>query len=235
MILKKWEDLPEFLKNEETKVYYEILKKKKVSLILKRVFDIVVSLFMMIILLPVFIVLIIAIKLDSKGPAFYRQERITQYGKKFKIFKFRTMIVNADKIGTLVTIDNDPRITKVGKILRKLRLDELPQLINILMSDLSFVGVRPEVQKYVDKYTNEMMATLLMKAGVTSNTSIYFKDEDAIIDKLKDSGKKIDDIYIEDVLPIKMKYNLQYIKKFNILKDFKICIDTVFAVLKYKK
>lgn len=235
MILKKWEDIPQDLKNDYTLKYYNYLKKKKVSLVFKRIFDILFSILFLIFFSPIFLVIAIWIKIDSRGPIFYRQERITQYGKKFKIFKFRTMVQNADKIGTLVTVNNDKRITRVGNKLRKLRLDEIPQVINILKGELSFVGVRPEVQKYVNRYTDEMKATLLMKAGVTSNTSIYFRNEDAVIDKLKDSVKKIDDIYVEDVLPIKMKYNLEYINSFNIFLDIKICVDTVLSVLGFKK
>lgn len=227
MILKKWEDIPHNIKNEETKKYYDILKKKKANLLLKRVFDILISLILLIILSPFFLIIAIAIKIDSKGPVFYKQERITEYGRIFKIFKFRTMVQNADKIGSLVTIGEDPRITKVGKLIRKCRLDEISQLINVLIGDMSFVGTRPEVKKYVDKYTDEMKATLLMKAGITSRASIKYKNEDEIISKYLNKGEKVDDIYINRVLPEKMKWNLEYIKKFNILEDFKICVKTV--------
>ena len=183
MILKDWEQLPEKLQLAEVKPYYEVLKKKKLSLILKRIFDIVVSFIMLIILSPVFVFLGIAIKIDSKGPVFFRQERITQYGKTFKIFKFRTMVNNAEKLGTQVTVGNDARITKVGKFIRDCRLDEIAQLLNILTGDMTFVGTRPEVRKYVNHYTKEMMATLLLPAGVTSLASIYYKDEAKLLDK----------------------------------------------------
>lgn len=232
MILKKYEELPENMKNEKVKEYYEILSKKKFSLLMKRIFDIFFSLIILIIVSPIILILAIAIKLDSKGPVFYRQERVTTNGKIFKIFKFRTMVQNADKIGTLVTIGNDARITRVGKLIRKIRLDELPQLINIIKGEMSFVGTRPEVKKYVDKYSDEMKATLLMPAGVTSIASIKYKDEDEILDKSVKNGKDVDTAYVEDVLPGKMKYNLEYIKKFSILRDFKICIDTVIGVLR---
>ena len=172
------------------------------------------------------------IKIDSKGPVFYRQERITTYGKIFRIFKFRTMVQNADKVGTLVTVGNDSRITRVGKLIRKVRLDELPQLINILKGEMTFVGTRPEVKKYVDKYTDEMKATLLMPAGITSVASIKYKDEDEILDRAKQKGKDIDLAYVEDVLPEKMKYNLKYISKFSFVYDIKVCIDTVIGVLR---
>ena len=228
MILKDWEQLPEELQLAEVKPYYEILKKKKLSLILKRIFDVVVSLIMLIILLPVFIFLGIAIKLDSKGPVFFRQERITQYGKTFKIFKFRTMVNNAEKLGTQVTVGNDARITKVGKFIRDCRLDEIAQLLNILTGDMTFVGTRPEVRKYVNHYTKEMMATLLLPAGVTSLASIYYKDEAKLLDKSNNPDKT----YIEEVLPGKMKYNLQSIKEFNFFEDIKTMLKTVIAVIK---
>lgn len=232
MILKKWEDIPHNIKNEETKKYYDILKKKKANLLLKRVFDILISLILLIILSPFFLIIAIAIKIDSKGPVFYKQERITEYGRIFKIFKFRTMVQNADKIGSLVTIGEDPRITKVGKLIRKCRLDEISQLINVLIGDMSFVGTRPEVKKYVDKYTDEMKATLLMKAGITSRASIKYKNEDEIISKYLNKGEKVDDIYINRVLPEKMKWNLEYIKNFSILEDLKVCINTAIGIIK---
>lgn len=228
MILKKYEKLPDNMKNEEVKRYYDIISHKKISLIIKRVFDILVSLILLIILSPIFLILIIAIKIDSKGPAFYRQERITQYGRKFRILKFRTMVQNADKIGSLVTIGADARITKVGNKIRKSRLDEIPQLINIFIGDMSFVGTRPEVAKYVEKYTDEMKATLLMPAGVTSKASIEYKDEDEIISNYIKKGETIDDIYVDRVLPEKMKKNLEYIERFNIFEDIKICFKTIF-------
>ena len=228
MILKDWEQLPEELQLDEVKPYYEVLKKKKLSLILKRIFDVVVSFIMLIILLPVFIFLGIAIKIDSKGPVFFRQERITQYGKTFKIFKFRTMVNNAEKLGTQVTVGNDARITKVGKFIRDCRLDEIAQLLNILTGDMTFVGTRPEVKKYVNHYTKEMMATLLLPAGVTSLASIYYKDEAKLLDKSNNPDKT----YVEEVLPGKMKYNLQSIKEFNFFEDIKTMIKTVVAVIK---
>lgn len=234
-MLIKWQCMPNFMKNKDVKTYYDILKKRQLALLLKRILDICLSLFGLIVALPVMIILAIAIKLDSKGPVFYRQERVTTYGKKFKIFKFRTMVSNADKIGSLVTVKNDNRITKVGKFIRKCRLDEFPQLINILIGDMTFVGTRPEVQKYVDCYTNEMKASLLMKAGVTSMTSILFKDEDILMEKYSKEEKDIDKIYVKKILPLKMKYNLDYVKKFGILSDIKIIFLTVLAVLGIKR
>lgn len=229
-MLKKYDKLPEFMKNKKVKEYYDLLKKKKFQLLLKRLFDICFSLILMLLLLPIFVILAILIKFDSNGPVFYRQKRITKYGKEFGIFKFRTMIINADKLGSLVTVNGDPRITRIGKKIRKCRLDELPQLINILIGDMSFVGTRPEVKKYVDCYTDEMIATLLMPAGVTSKASIEYKNEDEIIEKYVKKGEYVDDIYIKRVLPKKMKYNLEYIEKFNVITDLELCIKTVVKV-----
>lgn len=227
MLLRKWDDIPEFMRNDEVKKYYDILIEKRFSLMLKRFFDIIMSLLLLIVLSPVFLILAIWIKVDSQGTVFYRQERITQYGKTFRIFKFRTMVSNADKIGTLVTTQNDSRITRVGEKIRKCRLDEIPQLINILKGDMSFVGTRPEVQKYVDAYTDEMKATLLLPAGVTSLASLKYRDEDEIISQETDRGKTVDQAYIEDVLPEKMKFNLEYLDSFNILKDVNLCVRTL--------
>ena len=227
MSIKSWDELPQNMKNQSVKDYYEQLSKKRFSLILKRLFDLFASLILLILLSPVFIVLAVWIKLDSKGPVFYRQERITQYGRVFRIFKFRTMVSNADQIGSLVTVGNDSRITRVGSKIRKCRLDEIPQLINILLGDMSFVGTRPEVKKYVDAYTDEMMATLLLPAGVTSLASIHYKDEDEILSSMVDENHSVDDVYIHTILPEKMKYNLEYLKDFNVVKDVILCIKTI--------
>ncbi len=230
MILKEFKELPKEMQNDSVLKYYNILKQKKIMLLLKRFLDFIGSLILLILLSPILIILAISIKIDSKGPVFYRQERVTTNGKTFKIFKFRTMIQDADKRGTLITGKQDSRITKIGNKIRKSRLDELPQLINILKGEMSFVGTRPEVKKYVDMYTDEMKATLLMPAGVTSMASIKFKDEDEIISKQTKNGKTVDEAYVNDILPEKMKWNLEYIKKFSILEDFKICIETVIKV-----
>lgn len=227
-MLKKWEDLPEFMQTKEVREYYDILAKKGFSLRVKRCFDVVVSLIMIIVLLPVLAIISLLIAADSKGGVLFCQERVTQYGRRFKIFKFRTMVKGADKIGSQVTVDNDMRITKVGGVLRKYRLDELPQLFNILLGDMSFVGTRPEVPKYVEKYTPKMIATLLMPAGVTSTASIKYKDEAELLETADD----VDMVYIKKVLPQKMKYNLYDIRKFSAAEDIFTMIDTVIAVLK---
>ena len=199
---------------------------------MKLFLDKVLALVLLIPLSPIILAIAIWIKLDSEGPVFYRQERITTYGRPFRIFKFRTMVKDADKLGAAVTEHNDPRISRAGNKLRKVRLDELPQLFNVLLGDMSFVGVRPEVAKYVNRYTDEMNATLLLPAGITSPASIEYKDEDEVIEKFKGTGRSIDDIYIEEVLPDKMKYNLEYIKNFSIVNDIKIMIQTALAVIK---
>ena len=227
MRMISWEKLPPQMQTEAVKPYYEILQKKQISLIFKRSFDIVVSLIMLLILSPVFLVLAIAIKLDSKGPVFYRQVRVTQYGKEFRIFKFRTMVNNADKIGSQVTVGGDSRITRVGKVIRECRLDEIGQLLNILGGSMTFVGTRPEVPKYVEKYTPEMWATLLLPAGVTSEASIRYKDEAALLDAAED----IDATYIQEVLPGKMKYNLRSIQEYSFFKDIETMFQTVFVVV----
>lgn len=227
MILRPWNELPENMRTEEVRPYYDILSKHKVSLILKRLFDFTVSLIMLLILWPLMILIAALIKIDSPGPALFFQERVTTYGKIFKIWKFRTMIAEAEKIGAQVTISNDNRITKIGKVLRKTRLDEVPQLINILCGDMSFVGTRPEVVKYVQHYTPEMMATLLLPAGVTSEASIRYKDEYKLLSKTDN----IDRTYVEQVLPAKMVWNLKSLKEFSISKEILTLIRTVLAVL----
>ena len=227
MRMISWEKLPSQMQTEAVKPYYEILQKKQISLIFKRWFDIVVSIIMLLILSPVFLILAIAIKLDTEGPVFYRQVRVTQYGKEFRIFKFRTMVTNADKIGSQVTVGGDSRITRVGKVIRECRLDEIGQLLNILGGSMTFVGTRPEVPKYVEKYTSEMWATLLLPAGVTSEASIRYKDEAALLDAAED----VDATYIQDVLPGKMKYNLRSIQEYSFFKDIETMFQTVFAVV----
>ena len=227
MILKKWEELPAELQTEAVRPYYDALKQKQGSLILKRIFDVAVSAVMLLLLSPVFLILAIAIKLDSPGPVFYRQVRVTQYGKTFRIFKFRSMVTNADKIGTQVTVGNDSRITRIGKFIRKCRLDELCQLIDIFRGTMTFVGTRPEVPKYVASYTPEMMATLLLRAGVTSEASILYKDEDALLSGVQD----VDKVYVEEVLPGKMRHNLYAIRHFSFWSDIATMFRTVFAVL----
>lgn len=225
MRLIKWDNLPPEMQTDEVKKYYDILVKKKTALFFKRAFDIVVSSFMLLFLLPVFIILAIAIKLDSPGPVFYRQERVTQYGRKFFIHKFRTMVQNADK-GSQVTINNDCRITGVGKVIRDCRLDEIAQLLDILSGNMTFCATRAEASKYVEQYSPEMMATLLLPAGVTSLASILYKDEAKLLDGANDPDK----VYIENILPTKMYYNLESLENFSFWGDIRLMFMTVFAV-----
>ncbi len=227
MILIKWENLPKEMQTPEVKEYYDILCKKKGQLLLKRIFDVVVSFLLLTFLSPVFLALAIAIKIDSKGPVFYRQVRVTQYGKEFRIFKFRSMVTDADK-GSLLTVGGDSRITKTGRFIRKYKLDELSQLIDVFRGTMTFVGTRPEVPKYVEKYTPEMMATLLLPAGITSEASVYYKDENELLDAAQDVEKT----YLEVVLPDKMKYNLAAIRSFGFFDDIKVMILTVTEVFK---
>lgn len=226
MILKKWDKLPPEMQTDEVKQYYDILKKKRLGLVFKRLFDIIASALLLILLSPVFIILAVAIKLDSRGPVFYRQVRVTQYNKRFRIFKLRSMVQNADR-GSQVTVGNDARITRMGKLMRKCRLDEISQLIDVFRGTMTFVGARPEVPKYTEQYTSEMLATLLLPAGVTSLASIYYKDEAELLDAAEDTDK----VYVEDILPQKMRYNLQAIKEFSFWGDIRIMIMTVLAVL----
>lgn len=232
MMFVSWDKLPEEMKNDEVRAYYDILRKRRTSLIVKRVFDVTASLIMLILLSWLFLILAVMIKLDSKGPVFFRQTRVTTGNKDFRIFKFRTMVDNADKLGSLVTTGNDMRITRVGSKIRKCRLDEIPQLINVLKGEMTFVGTRPEVRKYVSAYTNEMMATLLMPAGITSLASISFKDEDDILDEYTDKGISVDEAYVQKVLPEKMVYNLEYIKHFSFFSDIKLMLKTAVSVVR---
>lgn len=226
-MLKKWDRLPDFIRIPEVRPYWEILWKRRGQLVLKRIFDLGVAIILLVILAIPMLVISILIKLDSEGPVFYRQERITIYGRHFRIHKFRTMISNADRIGTAVTVERDPRITRVGAKLRKLRLDELSQVLDVIRGDMSFVGTRPEVLKYVEQYKPEYNATLLMPAGITSEASIRYKDEDKLLDGVSD----VDEVYVNEILPAKMKWNLESIERFRFLREVLTMFRTVFAVL----
>ncbi len=225
-----WESLPDNIRTDEVRPYYDALVKKEKQLCAKRMIDVGVSVFLLLLLLPVLIGIGIAIATTSKGGVFFCQERVTTGGKLFKIIKFRTMVKNAEELGAKVTSDEDVRVTEIGAFLRKYRLDELPQLINIIMGDMSLVGTRPEVMEYVDKYTPEMMATLLMPAGVTSEASIKYKDEAKKLSGV--TGEDADSVYVDEILPEKMKYNLDYVKNYSVFKDIKLCLLTVTEVFK---
>ncbi len=221
-----YQELPQTMKNEKVKFYLERLNRRRISLAGKRLFDIVVSFLILAVLSPFLLILAIAIKLDSKGPVFYRQVRVGRYNRDFKIFKFRTMVQDADRVGPPLTVGDDPRVTRVGRLIRKLRLDEFSQLLNVLGGSMSLVGPRPEVRKYVDVYTPEYMATLLVRPGITATSSIAFKDED----KLLNSGGNPEEIYVKQILPPKMELNLQYLNKVSVWNDLKIMFQTVTAV-----
>lgn len=226
-MLRRWEELPSEMRIEAVRPYYEVLRKRKLSLLIKRGFDVVLALLLLLLSSPLFLILAVLITLDSRGGVFYRQERVTQYHRVFRIFKFRTMVANADQIGTLVTVNHDRRVTKIGHVLRKYRLDELPQLLNILTGDMSFVGTRPESVHYVKSYQPEMYATLLLPAGVTSLASITYKDEA----KLLEQADNVDKVYINTILPAKMKYNLAAVRRFSLLSELGVMVKTFFAVL----
>lgn len=225
-MLKKWEELPDFMRIDEVRPYWEVLNKKRGQLILKRIFDFIVALILLVILAIPMGIIAALIKCDSEGPVFYRQERVTTYGRHFRIHKFRTMVNNADKIGTAVTVGNDSRITKVGAKLRGYRLDELPQVFDVIQGTMSFVGTRPEAVKYVERYKPEYYATLLMPAGITSEASIRYKDEDKILNGEAD----VDNVYLGIILPKKMEYNLESIKHFSFLRELLTMFRTVAAV-----
>lgn len=217
--------LPSCLQCDEVRPYYDILSRKRAALFFKRMTDFLIAAVLVVVLLFPMAVIAVVIKATSKGPVLYRQERVTTYGKHFYILKFRSMTVGADCVGALVTSAHDSRVTPVGKVLRKLRLDELPQIFHVLSGKMSFVGTRPEVPKYVERYTPEMRATLLMPAGITSLASIRFKDEDAMIGEVSDP-EEVDRIYIEEILPLKMKHNLDYLSHFSFGGDIRLMLST---------
>ena len=227
--MKNFSSLPERFQNDSVKEYYDILCKKKGTLLFKRIFDFVCALVLFIVLLPVYLILAILVKCTSKGPVIFKQIRVGKYGKRFNVLKFRTMVTDAEKLGAQITVgERDPRITSIGHFLRKFRLDEFPQLINVIRGDMSFVGTRPEVPYYVDFYTDEMIATLLLEPGVTGTASIYFKDEAKMLEIEPDAEK----CYINHILPVKMKMNLDYIKDLTFWYDIKLIFKTIFEVFK---
>ena len=230
MELRPWQLLPDEMRTKEVRKYYNILMKHRMWLKMKRFLDVIVAGIMLAVLIIPMGVIALAIRLDSPGPIFFRQARVTQYGRIFRIYKFRTMVDNASKLGSAVTVDNDVRITKVGAFLRKYRMDEFPQLFNILAGDMTLVGTRPEVPKYVKKYTKEMYATLLLPVGLTSRTSIAYKDEDKLLGEAVDE-ESTDNIYLNEVLPAKMRYNLESMKHFGVKSDATVLWDTFASVV----
>ena len=219
--MPKFESLPDCMQTQQLRRYYDILLKKRPSLVLKRISDVILSLVLIVILLLPMAIIAVVVKATSRGKVIFRQTRVTKYGRNFKILKFRTMTV-----ASRITLKNDSRITRCGAFLRKYRLDELPQLFNVLAGQMSFVGTRPEVPEYVARYTPEMYATLLMPAGITSLASLKFKDESELLS----SGNNTDDDYVNVILPQKMELNLKYIEDFSIPCDIKIMLKTVVGV-----
>ena len=193
-----------------------------------RFFDFILSLVGLVILAPLFVVLSVWIKIDSKGPVFYKQVRVGQNSKDFGLFKFRSMVVDADKKGLITVGGRDPRITRSGYFIRKYKLDELPQLINVLVGDMSLVGPRPEVRKYVDLYTDEQQKVLSVKPGITDYASIEYMDENEILGKSNDPEKT----YIEEIMPEKIKYNMKYIQNKNVSEYFKIIFLTLLKIVR---
>lgn len=226
--MKNWDELPEEMKNQEVRYYYDALQKKKASLAIKRIFDLVMSAVLIVLLFPFMVLIGLAVKFTSPGEVVFRQTRVTTYGKRFLIYKFRTMTARAPEEGTQVTVSHDARITGIGRFLRKVRLDELPQLFNIFKGEMSFVGTRPEVEKYVAAYSDEMYATLLLPAGVTSTASIEYKDEERLLSE----GKDVDETYTGEILPAKMQYNLRYLEDYSFFRDIGILFRTVAAVIR---
>lgn len=227
-MIREWKDLPKYMQTKEVRPYYECLRKRKLSLVLKRGFDFAAATLLLLVLSPLLIGISVAVAVNSKGGVFFRQERVTQYGRRFRIFKFRTMVADAENLGSQVTVSHDIRVTRVGSVLRKYRLDELPQLINIILGEMSFVGTRPEVPRFVQAYSSEMMATLLLPAGVTSEASIQYKDENQLLE----AAENVDEVYIKQVLPGKMEYNLKSVKQFGVIRELGTIIKTVFAVIR---
>ena len=194
----------------------------------KRFFDFTLSLLGILLLLPLLIVPAILIVLDSNGGFFYKQTRVGRYNKDFRLIKFRTMKISSDKEGLLTTSSRDPRITKIGYYLRKCKIDELPQLINVLLGDMSLVGPRPEVRKYVDYYTNDQLKVLNHRPGITDISSIKYSDENKILEGVSNPEK----FYIEVIMQDKLKLNLTYLEERNLLSDFVTIFQTFYKIFK---
>lgn len=194
---------------------------------IKRVFDFFCSLVGLIFLLPIFIIVAVLIRIDSKGPIFYKQSRVGRHNEEFKLFKFRTMRKDADKLGLLTTSSKDSRITKIGYHLRKYKIDELPQLINVILGEMSLVGPRPEVRKYVDLYTDEQKKVLNHRPGITDVSSVLYSNENEVLEKQENPEK----FYIEVIMPEKLRYNINYLENRNIITDIKTIFSTIFKVV----
>ena len=193
----------------------------------KRIFDILVSFISIVLLSPILIIVAIIIKLGSKGPVLYKQLRVGLNGKPFYIYKFRTMQVNADKKGLLITGADDPRLTRVGSFLRKIKIDEIPQLFNVLKGEMSIVGPRPEVLEYVKLYTNEQKRVLTVKPGMTDPATVYFRNEEKLLAKANDK----ESFYIKEIMPVKLRLYLQYIDNMSLTYDIKLIFLEFFAII----
>ncbi|MFZ2538112.1 MAG: sugar transferase [Oscillospiraceae bacterium] len=228
MNISKFEQLPKKMQNVAVKQYYDIVKTKQTTLTVKHIIDVLICGIIFIITLPFFITFSVLIKLTSTGPVLFKQERIGKDLKTFHILKFRTMVKDADKKGIQLTTGNDSRITPFGKFLRGINMDEMPQLINVIKGDMSIIGTRPEVKRYVDVYTDEMLATLLIKPGMVSLASVKYKNENDMLTLASNPEQ----VYIDDILPDKMKYNLEYLSCLSLKKDFLILGKTIACVFK---
>lgn len=205
-----------------------LLEKRKPQLAAKRLMDIAISGCALLVIWPVLVLIAAAIVIDDPGPVFYRQVRVGRNGKTFRIFKFRTMIVDADKKGLAITVGRDSRITRVGAILRRTKLDELAQLINVFCGEMSFVGPRPEVQKYVDLYTPYQRQVLLVRPGITDYASIAYRNENDLLAGTDDPEK----MYIEEIMPAKIELNMKYLREISPLADIRLILSTIAAVVK---
>lgn len=205
-----------------------VLEKRKPQLMLKRLMDVVISGCALLVLWPLLLLIALAIKIDDPGPVFYRQVRVGRNGKEFRIFKFRTMVVDADKKGLQITVGRDSRITRVGAFLRKTKLDELAQLLNVLAGEMSFVGPRPEVPKYVDLYTPYQRQVLLVRPGITDYASIAYRNENDLLEGAQDPER----MYIDEIMPAKIELNMKYLQEISPLADIRLILSTVVAVIK---
>ena len=205
-----------------------VLAKRRPQLALKRLMDVVISGCALLVLWPLLLLIALAIKLDDPGPVFYRQVRVGRNGKEFRIFKFRTMVVDADKKGLQITVGRDSRITRVGAFLRKTKLDELAQLLNVLTGEMSFVGPRPEVPQYVDLYTPYQRQVLLVRPGITDYASIAYRNENDLLEGAQDPER----MYIDEIMPAKIELNMKYLHEISPLADIRLIFSTVMAVIR---
>lgn len=203
------------------------IEKKKLNFVCKRVFDFTASLLGLLILSPILLVTAIFIKIDSRGPIFFKQKRVGKNKKTFEIYKFRTMVTDAEKMGKQITVGNDRRITRIGKVIRKCKLDELPQLINVLKGEMSLVGPRPEVPRYVELYDEYQEQILLVKPGITDYASIKFINENEILGASSDPEEE----YIKEIMPNKIELNMQYINNFSIFEDIRLILKTILYIV----